>query len=91
MVIADFWDEDMFRTHIGRCLIRIGKADNGLKKGYALWLIGNGGSIAAEAEFYPDEPGYEFIEDLYTSARLSTRGGEQLIDNIIDLLNPSRT
>lgn len=86
-----FWedlpDEDMFRTHIGGGLIRLGRAEDGTRKGYALWLIGHGGAIAAEVEFYPGEAGYELIEDVYSTARLAARGGDMLIDNIIRQLS----
>jgi hypothetical protein len=85
-----FWedlpDEDMFRTHVGGGLIRIGRTED--KKGYALWLMGHGGAIVAEASFLPSEPGFQLSEEVYSSARLAARGGNELLDNIIRQLNP---
>lgn len=89
-----FWedlpDEDMFRTRQGGGLIRIGQSSlaSTTRKGYTLWLIGVNGAIAAEVDFFPGDPGYEIIEDLYHAARLITRGGEAMVDNIIRSLNP---
>ena len=89
-----FWedlpDEEMFRTQVGGGLVRIGRVEGGSGRGYALWLIGQGGAVAAEVEFYPGEPGYGLIEDVYSSARLRARGGDMLIDNIIRQLTPAR-
>jgi hypothetical protein len=85
----DLPDEEMFRTQMGGGLVRIGKADEESGRGYTLSLIGHNGRIAAEVNFYPNDPGYELIDDVFSSARLAARGGEQIIDNIIRQLNPT--
>jgi hypothetical protein len=85
----DLPDEETFRTQIGGGLVRIGMATNSSRRHYTLALVGINGGIAAEIDFSPDEPGYELIEEVYTSARLAARGGELIIDNIIRQLNPS--
>lgn len=56
---------------------------------YSLSLIGIGGSIAAEEEFFPVSTGYDLMEDLYRSARMVARGGDFLVDSIIRELNPA--
>lgn len=80
----DLPDEDMFRTQIAGGLLRIGKIKSAVKAGYTLSLTGNTGTIAAELEFWPGDSGYELIEDIYRQVQLSTRGGEQLIESIIN-------
>lgn len=89
----DLPDEEMFRTSVGGGLVRIGTSAlaSTTRKGYTLWLIAHGGAIAAEVDFFPGEPGYEQIEDLYQKARLVARGGDQMVDIIIRQLNPSGT
>ncbi|HXD84998.1 MAG TPA: hypothetical protein VN641_00785 [Urbifossiella sp.] len=87
----DLADEDMFRTRQGGGLIRIGQSSlaSTTRKGYTLWVIGPAGEIVAEIDFFPEDAGYDLIEDLYHSARLQARGGQQIVENIIRTLNPA--
>ena len=88
IVWEDLPDEDMFRGQVAGAFVRLGKTEKRFQRGYALWLIGPGGAVVAEAEYYPDDDGYEVIEDVYATARLSARGGDQLLAQMIRKLNP---
>src|SRR5438270_24700 len=79
----DLPDEDMFRAQAGGGLVRIGPAGDQDRKGYTLWLIGHGGTIAAEVNFFQGDAGFEAIEEVYSTARLAARGGDRMIDQII--------
>jgi hypothetical protein len=83
----DLPDEEMFRAHVAGGMVRIGKSDSADLRGYTLWLIGPGGVIAGEFEIRENDPNYPLIEDVYTSARMSARGGDQLVDAIIRQLS----
>ena len=91
VVWEDLPDEEMFRAHVSGGMVRIGMSElsSTTRKGYTLWLIGPGGAIAAEVDFFPGESGYETIEDVYQSARLVARNGDWMVDNIIRTLNPA--
>jgi hypothetical protein len=84
----DLPEEDMFRAHIGVGMVRLGKAETPGTLGYKLWLMAPGGAIVGELEVNRGEPAYDLIEDVYMSARLAARGGEQLLDQMIQLLQP---
>lgn len=85
----DLPDEQMFRTQMAGGLVRVGIIEVDERTGYSLSLIGIGGSIAAEEEFFPVSTGYDLMEDLYRSARMVARGGDYLVDSIIRELNPA--
>ena len=85
----DLPDEEMFRTQLGGGLIRIGLVAEGAQSGYRLTLLGINGSIAAETTFYRGEAGYDLIEELFDAARLKARGGDFIIDNILQQLAPA--
>ena len=87
----DLPDDEMFRAQAGGGFVRIGTSAlaSTTRKGYSLWLIGLDGAIVAEIDYFPDDQGYGLIEDLYQTARLVARGGDQMVDSIIRQLNPA--
>jgi hypothetical protein len=82
----DLPEDEMFLAQIGPGIVRVGKFSIGDRKGYTLWVFGVGGVIVAELEVFEGDPNFPLIEDVYASARLWVRDGEQLIDRMITQL-----
>jgi hypothetical protein len=82
----DLPEDEMFLAQIGPGIVRVGKFSIGDRKGYTLWVFGVGGVIVAELEVFEGDPNFHLIEDIYASARLWVRDGEQLIDRMITQL-----
>jgi hypothetical protein len=87
IIWQDLPEEEMFRAHIVGGMVRIGKSESGVN-GYKLWLMVPGGAIAWEIGINAGEPYFDLIEDIYMSARLAARGGDALIDRILQLFPP---
>lgn len=77
-------DEGMVRARITPGAVRIGKADVSSEPTFQLWLINDRGDLVAEWEVRPDdEKAFNLIREVFTTANLVARGGERLLDEII--------
>ena len=83
-------DSEMFRANVHPGMVRIGKSgDETGKQGYILWVIAASGVIVGEIEIFEDEPQFTIMEELYKTARLKARGGDFLIDQMMQSLPSS--
>jgi hypothetical protein len=80
-------DKEMFLLKKDGGLIKIGKVKQGQWAVYTLSLLAGPGptqAIALELESSLNEPGYDLIEDLYTTVRLKAHHGTPIINSIIN-------
>jgi hypothetical protein len=84
----DLPDEEMFRAHVGSGMVRIGRSTVANHQVFTLWVMSPTGAIAAQLDIWDNdiESDFKLIETVYSLARLAARGGDSLLDSMLNNL-----